>query len=34
MDEDGTVALPVKGGKWFDEMHMGKILSITTRFSY
>ena len=24
MDEDGTVALPVKGGKWFDEMHMGK----------
>ena len=24
MDEDGTVALPVKGGKWFDEMNMGK----------
>lgn len=24
MDEDGTVALPVKDGKWFDEMHMGK----------
>lgn len=24
MDEDGTVLLPVKGGKWFDEMSMGK----------
>ena len=24
MDEDGTVALPVNGGKWFTEMHMGK----------
>ncbi len=24
MDEDGVVALPVKGGKWFTEMHMGK----------
>lgn len=24
MDEDGTAALPVKGGKWFDEMVMGK----------
>lgn len=24
MDEDGTVALPVKGGKWFTEMYMGK----------
>ena len=24
MDEDGTVALPVKGGKWFKEMYMGK----------
>ena len=24
MDEDGTVALPVKDGKWFTEMHMGK----------
>lgn len=23
MDEEGTVALPVKGGKWFTEMHMG-----------
>ena len=24
MDEDGTAALPVKDGKWFTEMHMGK----------
>lgn len=24
MDEDGTVALSVKDGKWFTEMHMGK----------
>ena len=24
MDADGTVALPVEGGKWFHEMHMGK----------
>lgn len=24
MDEDGTAALPVKGGKWFTEMVMGK----------
>ncbi len=24
MDADGTTALPVRGGKWFDEMHMGK----------
>ncbi len=24
MDEDGVAALPVKGGKWFTEMHMGK----------
>ena len=23
MDEDGVAALPVKGGKWFDEMHVG-----------
>ncbi|MBE7005063.1 MAG: DUF362 domain-containing protein, partial [Ruminococcaceae bacterium] len=23
-DEDGTAALPVNGGKWFDEMHVGK----------
>lgn len=26
MDEDGTVALPVKDGKWFTEMYMGKNL--------
>lgn len=24
MDAEGTVALPVKGGKWFTEMYMGK----------
>lgn len=24
MDEDGTAMLPVKGGKWFTEMSMGK----------
>ena len=24
MDEDGTTLLPVPGGKWFDEMSMGK----------
>lgn len=24
MDEEGVAALPVKGGKWFTEMHMGK----------
>ena len=23
-DEDGVAALPIKGGKWFDEMHVGK----------
>ncbi len=23
-DEDGVAALPVNGGKWFDEMHVGK----------
>ena len=23
-DEDGVAVLPVKGGKWFDEMHVGK----------
>ena len=23
-DEDGVATLPVKGGKWFDEMHVGK----------
>ncbi|MBQ7740556.1 MAG: DUF362 domain-containing protein [Eubacterium sp.] len=27
LDEDGTVALPVKGGKWFKEMYMGKNLT-------
>ncbi len=27
MDENGTVALPVKGGKWFSEMYMGKNLT-------
>lgn len=26
LDEDGTATLPVKGGKWFDEMHVGKNL--------
>ena len=26
MDEDGTIDLPVKGGKWFDHMTMGKNL--------
>ena len=26
MDAEDTVALPVKGGKWFTEMHMGKNL--------
>ena len=26
MDEDGTASLPVKGGKWFTEMQMGKNL--------
>ena len=25
-DADGVAALPVKGGKWFDEMHVGKNL--------
>lgn len=24
MDEEGTVMLPIKGGKWFSEMSMGK----------
>ncbi|OUQ24808.1 (Fe-S)-binding protein [Lachnoclostridium sp. An131] len=33
MDEDGTTALPVKGGKWFTEMHMGKnILNYDSLF--
>lgn len=27
MDEDGTVDLPVKGGKWFDHMTMGKNIN-------
>lgn len=26
-DEDGTIALPVNGGKWFKEMYMGKNLT-------
>ena len=26
MDADGTIDLPVKGGKWFDHMAMGKTL--------
>lgn len=26
MDAEGTVMLPVKGGKWFDEMSVGKSL--------
>lgn len=26
MDEDGTAMLPVKGGKWFSEMSVGKNL--------
>ena len=26
MDEDGVAVLPVKGGKWFEEMHVGKNL--------
>lgn len=33
MDEDGTTALPVKDGKWFTEMHMGKnILNYDSLF--
>ena len=27
MDEDGVTTLPVKGGKWFDEMHVGAHLT-------
>ncbi len=27
LDEDGTVMLPISGGKWFDEMSMGKNLT-------
>lgn len=26
LDEDGAAVLPVNGGKWFDEMHVGKNL--------
>ena len=26
MDELGTIDLPVKGGKWFDHMSMGKSI--------
>lgn len=26
LDEDGAVPFPVKGGKWFEEMYMGKNL--------
>ena len=26
MDEDGVAVLPVKGGKWFEEMHVGQNL--------
>ena len=25
-DEDGVASLPVNGGKWFNEMHIGKNL--------
>lgn len=33
IDEAGTTALPVKGGKWFSEMHMGKnILNYDSLF--
>lgn len=33
MDEDGSVPLPVKDGKWFTEMHMGKnILNYNSLF--
>lgn len=33
MDAEGVTALPVKGGKWFDEMHMGKdILNYDSMF--
>ena len=33
MDEDGVAALPVKDGKWFTEMHMGKnILNYDSLF--
>lgn len=33
LDEEGTAALPVSGGKWFTEMHMGKnILNYDSLF--
>ena len=33
MDAEGVTALPVKGGKWFAEMHMGKdILNYDSMF--
>ena len=33
MDDDGTTALPVKGGKWFAELEMGKnILNYDSLF--
>lgn len=33
LDEDGTTVLPVSGGKWFSEMHMGKnILNYDSLF--
>ena len=33
MDDDGVAALPVKNGKWFTEMHMGKnILNYDSLF--
>ena len=31
MDADGTANLPVKGGKWFDHMSVGKDLLIMIR---
>lgn len=27
MDEEGTLPLPVKGGKWFDSVHMGSHIA-------
>ena len=27
MDEEGVIAFPVEGGKWFDEMHVGSHLA-------
>ena len=40
MDEFGTIDLPVKGGKWFDHMTMGKSITdydsmvVLTHFKY